>query len=225
MSIDGAIFDCDGTLVDSMPMWFGVVAELMEAHGLAPDHEFIRETESLNLEDECALLAEHYDLGADADELLDELLSLVEGHYAHDVHAFPGVREFLDSLEGASIPRVVATSTPERSVWVALRAQGLDHYFDRVICTSDVGRGKDYPDVYEEAQRYLGTPRHTTWVFEDAPFGVGTSHAAGYPVVCILNDHDGRDAAWLGERCEILSHDWDAVSLAAITDLPEEVRE
>lgn len=219
MTITGAIFDCDGTLLDSMPMWFEAPHELLGRHGITGEDEFMRSMESLNLEDECEAFHERFGAGESGAALLDELNQIVCEHYAHDVQAFPGAREFVASLVAAGIPMAIATSTPVPDVLVGLRANGMDGFFGKVFCTSDVGRGKEYPDVYLAALDFLGTPRESTWVFEDAPFGVATANSLGFPVACIYNDHDGRDPQFLAEHATIFSNGYDAISIEKLRDV------
>ena len=80
------------------------------------------------------------------------------------------------------------------------------------------GRDKVFPDVYLEAARRLGTPVGETWVFEDAPFGVRTSKRAGFNVVGLMNDHDGRDERDVQPWCDIYVHGFAELSLSLIED-------
>lgn len=216
--LGGAIFDCDGTLLDSMPMWNSAFTGLCARHGLVATDDLRREVEPITLGQSCELLHERYGLGESAQALLDELEAWVEEQYATNVTELPGARAFVESVAAAGVPMVIATSTTSRLVRGALRVHGLDGYFDDVVCTAEVrdGRDKEYPDVYLEALERLGTPLSETWVFEDAPFGVMTSRRAGFHVAAVHNDHDGRPEALLRSWADIYSEDYEAVSLEAI---------
>lgn len=217
MDITGAIFDCDGTLVDSMPMWVGVLDWLAERHGAGPVP--VDEVESLSLRDTCRYFHEQLGISASPDELYEEICAHVREGYQDDVRPFDGVRSFLDELRAAGVPMVIASSTPVREVRCCLAAHGLEGYFKDVVSTEDVGgRDKVFPDVYLEALRRLGTSRETTWVFEDAPFGVQTSHKAGFPVVGLMNDHDGRREEDVRPWCDLYVHGYGELSLALIHD-------
>ena len=74
------------------------------------------------------------------------------------------------------------------------------------------------PDVYLEALRRLGTDKATTWVFEDAPFGAQTAQNAGFPVVALYNDHDGRDPVFMREHSNIFAHTYGEMSLLRLRD-------
>ena len=216
MPITGAIFDCDGTLVDSMPMWFAIIPRMLDSHGVKVGKEFLLELESLNLEDECEACHERFGIGESWHDVWAELDVALRREYRENVRAWPGCREFLDELRAADIPMDIATSTPVHLVKIGLEANGLLDYFGSIYCTSDVGRGKDYPDVYLAAQNDLGTQTASTWVFEDAPFGAQTAKHAGYPVVAIINDHDGRDPEFMRQMSDILVTGYPELSLGAI---------
>lgn len=217
MDISGAIFDCDGTLVDSMFVWRRVFEWLCERHG-APSVPMER-IEALSIRDTCDFFHDECGMGPSADVLYDELCSYVRGAYEREVHVMPGARALLDELARAGVPMAVASSTPAPEVRHALAAHGLEGYFSHVVSTEDVGgRDKEFPDVYLEALGRLGTERETTWVFEDAPFGARTARRAGFPVVGLINDHDGRREEDLRPWCDVFAHGYPELSLALLRD-------
>lgn len=218
MAISGAIFDFDGTIVDSMPMWERVPDMLLRRYGRTMTHEMFVETEPMSADDECAWFHDHLGVGESGQALFAELREMVRHEYGTTVPAWPGVREFLQSLDDAGIPMVIASSTPADDIRVGLRTHGLEGFFKEVFFTGDVGRGKEYPDVYLRALEELGTPLESTWVFEDAPFGVRTASKTGFPVVALLNDHDGRDESFLRRYANILVHGYGELSLALLND-------
>ena len=223
MAIDGAIFDCDGTLVDSMPMWHEVVLRLLEAHGLSRDartRALLERIEPLSVPDKCDFFAGELSDGSTGAGLLEELRALVRHEYQHSVRPYDGVRELLDSLEAAGVPMAIATSTGEPEVRFLLEVHGLDRYFRGIVSAEDLKLSKTEPTIYRLAQDLVGTPTETTWVFEDAPFGLATAEEAGFPTVCVFNGHDGRDEAFLRAHCRIFSFGYRDVTLDALRDAP-----
>lgn len=217
MDVQGAIFDFDGTLVESMGMWVHTYEWLYDHYGMpgAP----LEEIEPISLRDACELLHEKYGMGASADEVYETLCAHVREGYGSVVTLKSGARELLDELLAAGVPMILASSTPVRELRHALAVHGLSAYFVDVVSTEDVGgRDKEFPDVYLEALRRLGTPLDGTWVFEDAPFGVRTSRRAGFHVVGVLNEHDGRREEDLAPWCDILVHGLPELSLALLRD-------
>ena len=146
MPFSAAIFDCDGTLVDSMPMWHRETVNLLKRHGVADPEAVFFESEPLPLHEMCAYLHERYIPDATGKELATELLSGVRRGYAHDVRMLPGCRAFLDELRAAGIPMVIVSATSRPELQVALEAQGIAGYFEDVISCGGRLRSKEYPD-------------------------------------------------------------------------------
>ena len=225
MAILGAIFDCDGTLVDSMGMWADATGWVFTNYGGEMPDGFFDRVESLSLADMCAICHEEFGYGASAEEVYEAVCAHVRDCYAHEISAFPGAREFLGELKAAGIHMIIASSTPVRELRVGLEAHDMLGFFDDLVSTEDVGgRDKEFPDVYLEACRRLGldagdsSVRDQVWVFEDAPFGVRTAHKAGFRVVGLMNDHDGRREEDVRPYCDIYVHGYAELSLALLED-------
>ncbi len=225
MDIKGAIFDCDGTLIDSMGMWASATAWTFGRYGEKMPDGFFERVESLALIDMCRIAHDERGFGASADEVYEEVCAHVRDCYRREVPVMPGARSFLDELARAGVPMAVASSTPVRELACALEAHGLMGYFSDLVSTEDVGgRDKEFPDVYLEAARRLGLDpsdeetRAGVWVFEDAPFGVQTAHKAGFSVVGLMNDHDGRREEDVRPYCDIYAHGFAELSLALLRD-------
>ncbi|MBR3157988.1 MAG: thiamine diphosphokinase [Atopobiaceae bacterium] len=219
MPVRGAIFDCDGTLLDSMPMWTQVCVALLRNYGVEDAERIFAEHESLDMDKKCYWYHDNLGIGSSGEALYRELWTMVERAYAERVAPFEGCAAFLQELRSAGVRMVIASSTPTEMLRFALGAHGLLGYFDELVFAGDVGRGKEYPDVYLAAQERLGTPRGETWVFEDAPFGVRSAARVGFPVVAVLNDHDGRDEAFLQTWATVVARGYEGLSLSSLQAL------
>ncbi len=219
MAIQGAIFDCDGTLLDSMPMWTSTCVGLLRRYGVRDAERVFAEHESLDMDKKCYWYHDNLGIGESGEALYHELWTMVERAYQTEVRPFAGCKAFLDELARAGVPMVIASSTPTALLRAALAAHGLLDYFTELVFAGDVGRGKEYADVYLESQRRLGTPRADTWVFEDAPFGVRSAARAGFPVMALFNDHDGRDEAFLRTWATIVTRGYEDVHPAQLSNL------
>lgn len=191
-----AIFDMDGTLVDSMGYWQSLEREFLTRKGVTDGLEDILErTKPLTLPEAAALFSEYCDLDGTPEQLVAEVLALMEEHYQNDVAVKPGVFAYLDKLQAQGVTMCVASATPRHLVQLCLDRLGLSRYFSFLLSCVDVGAGKRHPDVFLEAARRLGADPHETAVYEDAIYAVRTAHDAGFHVVAI---HDGpqNEAFW-----------------------------
>lgn len=213
------IFDCDGTLIDSTPIWNRAQPELLARHGVSVTKDDFAEFESLALEDECCAYHQKWGVGESGPALYAELFDILIGGY-RKVSPRAGLLDFLDKVKAAGIPMCVATSTPVELVSAALEGSGLDRYMEFVVTTGEAGRSKEFPDVYELALRRLeeahGCRFKRTWVFEDAVFGLKSSGSAGFDRVGIFDSHGRMKRVDVQANCDIFIDDYTGLSLGDI---------
>ena len=225
MPITGAIFDFDGTLVDSMRMWDNATDAILARRGitLAADDPLREAMMALSLEDACHALISGLGLTDAYEDFYEESRAYIAEQYATVVPVYPGCRAFLEELMRAGVRMVVATLSPADAVRDVLRAKGLEEFFVDIVSTEDDGLpGKEEPDVYLEALQRLGTARETTWVFEDAPFAAGTARDAGFHVVGLLT---GGEPSWEVDTARVSNvsvHGYAELSLALINDYADQ---
>lgn len=219
MAVRGAIFDCDGTILDSMPMWANTCVSLLERYGVDDAYRIFMEHESLDMDKKCYWYHDNLGIGISGEDLYCELWDMVVAAYRDEVKPYSGCREFLQSLAAHGIPCVIVSSTPTVLLRQALSRHDLLDFFSDLIFVGDVGRSKSYPDCYIAAGNRLGLPREDVWVFEDAPFGVRSAVRAGFPTVAILNDHDGRDEKFLSIWSTVVARSYNELSLSRLGEL------
>ena len=186
MRILGAIFDMDGTLLDSMHIWDTVAAEYLRSRGAVPRDELHGILGHMTPGEAAAYINKEYFPAISADEILLGIFDTVERMY-RAVEPKPGVRELLERFRAAGIRMAVATLTDRPEVERTLGRLRLLGYFDAVLTCAEVGEPKTSPRIYEEALAALGTPREATPVFEDAYYAVRTAYDAGFPVVAVYD--------------------------------------
>lgn len=213
MPIQGAIFDCDGTILDSMPMWTQQCVALLERYGVENAERVFAEHESLDMDKKCYWYHDNLHIGTSGEALYKELWDAVSGAYCDSVRPYEGCREFLCELKRRKIPCVIVSSTPKELLRSALADHDLLDFFRELVFVGDVGRGKEFSDCYVAAERMLETPRESTWVFEDAPFGVRSAARAGFPTVAIVNDHDGRDESFMMKWATVVARSYGELSI------------
>lgn len=192
--ISSAIFDMDGTLVDSLMLWDVLSEALAKAYpekaGTVINEEDNKQIRVLPLDLAMNLLHEHYGIGASGEEVTKLAADVFMDFYSHRVLLKEGVGEFLAYLKTHNVRMCIASATPLPLVEAALEHCGIRDYFETVFSCGELGKGKDTPDIYYMAQEYLGTELEETWVFEDSYVAVNTASGIGMPVVGIYDSHN-----------------------------------
>ena len=188
--IKGAIFDLDGTLLDSMFIWDTIGEDYLRSLGKEP-HEDLKETfMTLTLEEAAEYYREHYGVTLSVKEIVDGVNAMVEQTYRTKVTLKPGISEYLAWLKENGVRMCVATVTDRYLVEETLDRLGVRHYFSEIYTCAEVGFGKDKPIIYQKALEHLGTAKDETYVFEDLPFALNTAKTDGFPTVGVYDRHE-----------------------------------
>ena len=194
MKIKGAIFDMDGTLINSLIVWKDIWAAIADRYldGEAgfPGEEIDRRLRTMTLLEGMEMLHEVRGIGRDGRELLDFCNSLIEDFYRNKVEMKSGAMEFLKYLHDNNVKMCIASASALDMVEIAVERCELGRYIPKLLSSCDFGCGKDKPDVYLAALEYLGTPVEETWVFEDSLVALKTAKKIGMPVVGIYDAYN-----------------------------------
>jgi HAD superfamily hydrolase (TIGR01509 family) len=182
---EAVIFDCDGTLVDSMPAHFEAWCEalaLYGAGGVFKEDVFLamggRPTRDIVVE-----LNDEYDLRLDPEAVAfakrEAFLKRL-----NTVTLIDEVAAFAESLRG-KVPMAVASGGSRMVVEKTLRIVGVSDWFDEVITADDVVEGKPAPDIFIKSARLLGVSPSKCLALEDAPAGILAAQRAGMQVIAI----------------------------------------
>ena len=177
------VFDMDGLLLDTEPLWAQAEAELLERHGdrlTAADREA---THGRGMAESVVIYAKRLG-GLDPVMLEAELLALMRAHYATGPEMRPGAEALVRGLVGR-VRLGVASSTTAPLVRLGLERAGLLDAFEVLTSGADLGRSKPFPDAYLEACRALEVSPSEAIAFEDSPVGVQAAVAAGMVVVAV----------------------------------------
>lgn len=187
MRLQSAIFDMDGTLLDSMPMWQELGVSLLGRFGVEADAELQERLKPMTLRQGAAYCRETYHLEPTVEELVALLEQRVDHFYHNEVQAKPGVARFLSLLKMEGVWMYVATATDRHLAEAALRHAGIDGYFRGLVTSAEVGSGKENPEIFERAMRRLRSNKKDTVVFEDSLHAIRTAKAAGFRVAGVYD--------------------------------------
>ena len=183
----GAIFDFDGTLLDSMWIWDTAVDRWLKEQGREPVTGLRQTILRMSLPAASAYLKKLYELPQSVDEIVRDTVRFVHADYANRAEPKPGIPAFLMRLRDAGVKACIATAGDRALVEAGLAHCGLADAFCGIVTCADVGRSKDTPEVYEAALRLLNLPKADVVVFEDAYHAAKTAKDAGFRVVGVYD--------------------------------------
>ena len=187
MKITGAIFDMDGTLLNSMDYWGVVAGEYLLKKGITPTEDTNCRFLSDGMKSWYEYCVKEYGLSEDFDTVKKEIYSEMDKKYKTVVQLKDGAGELLERLSENGVKMCLATATDRETVNIIIEKLGLKKYFSKIFTSGEVGLGKRFPKIYELALEYLGTDRETTYVFEDAHYAIVTAHENGFKVVGVYD--------------------------------------
>lgn len=183
--IKGAIFDLDGTILDSMFIWSEIGYKFLEEKGIQLPPGSDEQFTTMSLMEAAEYYIKHFDNTATIESIVNDINRLVEGFYFNEVLKKDGVKEFLEYLKNKGVKMCIATATDKYMVEKALERNGIRDYFSEIFTCNGVGAGKNTPVIYDVSLEHLGTPKENTFVFEDALYAIETANKAGYNLVGI----------------------------------------
>lgn len=183
VDFDAAVFDLDGTLLDSLGMWEGLDGVFLKKRGLEVTPDYSAAVGAMSFEEAAEYTVRRFGLAETPDMLIREWGSLAADAYENTIPLKPGAEEFLLTLKAAGKKLGVATALSPRLYGPALRRNGVYGLFDAFASVGEVRRGKGFPDIYLLAAERLGVPPGRCVVFEDVLPGILGAKAAGMTAV------------------------------------------
>ena len=180
----GAIFDMDGTLLDTEQMYRDSWEELAKEYGQQHNPDFPRAVAGTNGAHMCSVIRQYYPQ-VDAERFMQDCLDRVKNRIARAVPKKDGMDELLDFLHRKGVKIAVASSNSVEQIEKNMTLAGASPYLDAIAGGEEVAQGKPAPDIFLLAAQRLGIPPHDCYVFEDGINGVRAGVAAGCTTVMI----------------------------------------
>ena len=192
MKIKCAIFDFDGTLFDSMFIWDNVGEIYLHSLGKEPKASMREDVRILSLYQSACYFKEEYGIDLSVEEIMAGINQTIEHFYIHEVQPKVGVVPFLNELKQQGISMCIATASDRYQIEAALKRCGMEEIFEAIFTCTEVGHGKDEPEIFRKAMEYFDADRSNTVVFEDALHAIRTAKSDGFGVVAVFDSSEER---------------------------------
>jgi HAD superfamily hydrolase (TIGR01509 family) len=186
--IKGAVFDVDGTILDSMPIWYNVGNIYLDSLGIAAEQGLSDKLFSLALNDGADYLNERYGLHKTRQLIIKEIGDIVSEFYRNSVPLKKGAGDFLEKLNSAGIRVNIATAGDLRYMKAAFDRLGVSGYFNKFFTCPELNTSKNEPYIYLKASEDFECSASDVYVFEDADSAAKTAKDAGFKVAGVYDE-------------------------------------
>ena len=184
MPVKALIFDMDGVIVDSEPVWNQSRVEMAAAHGKQWNEADQRAVMGSSTLAWAKVMRERLDLPMSDEAVIDEVRRRMIAHYDQRLPVLPGAVEAV-RLAASAYPVALGSGSMSALITYVMHATGLDQILKVVVRGDDIPRGKPEPDIYLEAARQLGVAPADCAGVEDSGHGVMALRAAGMKVIVV----------------------------------------
>ena len=187
----GAVFDLDGTLLDSMGVWRKIDRDFLAKRGMEVPMDYMKAISAMHFYQAAEYTIQRFGFTDTPEMLVEEWKDMAKEAYAHEVGLKPGVSEYLKALKACGV-KIAAATSGEKSLFLpCLENNGILGDFDVLVTTAEAKRGKGFPDVYELAAEKSGLSNIECMVFEDILQGIRGAKMGHFAVTGILDEHSG----------------------------------
>ena len=180
MKIKGAIFDLDGTLLESVHVWRQLDVDFLGKHGYETPGDYADVISAMSFQEAAEYTVQRFSLSATPTEVMEEWNQMAKDAYAKEVPLKQGTRRVLDWFARQGIPMGVATSNISILYEPCLKRNGVYDYFESFTETQEVGKGKEFPDIYITESKKLRCRPEECLVFEDIIPALKAARAGGF---------------------------------------------
>lgn len=192
--IRGAIFDLDGTLLDSLNVWSEIDQRFFAQRHIPLPDDYAMAIQHLTLRETAVYTIERFHLKDTPEALLAIWYEMAHSAYANDISLIPGAKHYLDKLKQQHILLSIATTLDFNLAKAALEHHGIWHDFTAVTTSQEVQRNKNYPDIYLRTAQKMKLKPQDIVVFEDLETAIHTVKSAGFFSVRLNPHHEHTQA-------------------------------
>lgn len=189
----GAIFDLDGTLIDSMGVWEKIDNEFLEKRNIDIPSDYIEKINSMSFDKVAQYTIERFNLKESEEDIIKEWNEMAIYEYSNNIKLKANVKEYLKKLKENNIKIALSTSSPRILYEPVLKNNHIYEYFDVLTSLEDVKRDKNYPDIYLLAAEKLDLNPQDCVGFEDILVAINTLKKADFKAVGVYDKYSECD--------------------------------
>lgn len=186
----GAIFDVDGTLLDSVEIWKQIDVESLSRRGFEVPEDYRVKIAAMTADEIADYTIDRFHLSDTKESLIGEWMDMARDAYHFRLPLMPYAKEYVEELYREGKPLAIATSSDEDLIFPMLDRTGLAPFFRAVVTGNQVAGGKGAPDIFLRAAEELDIAPNDCMVYEDTVLALHTAKRAGFQT-CAVYDPNG----------------------------------
>ena len=188
-----AIFDMDGTLLDTMYIWRHLAPAYLERNNIPAPDDLTDKLAIMGISRAVEFLIENFHLTISHEELHQEIIDILADYYRYKAVFKPGAVEFLQKLQERNIPTMVFSATPEHLLDLALtRLDAVKYFSHGLLSCNSIKLAKNKPEAFFTAAQHIGAAPDEVMIFEDAHYAASTAKNAGFAVTVMADNEEHR---------------------------------
>lgn len=204
----GAVFDLDGTLLDSMGVWEQIDRDFLGSRAISVPKDYAQAVALLGFWQAAEYTIRRFGLTDTPQQLTEEWNRMAGDAYRFRVELKLGAKEYLSHLRKKGVRLAVATSSHRELFLPTLERHGILDWFDAIVTVLEVSRGKGFPDIYEEAARRIQLLPQECAVFEDLPDALRGARDGGFYAVGVFDVHSKDEESRLHQMSDTVIRDF-----------------
>ena len=198
----GAIFDLDGTIIDSMNVWEKIDIEFLAKRNIDMPNDYMEKINIMSFEEAAKYTIERFNLKEKKENLIKEWNEMAIYEYSNNIRLKPNVKEYLEKLKENNIKIGLATASPKELYEPVLKNNRVYDYFDTFTTVEEVNKDKSYPDIYLLTSKKLGINPQDCVGFEDILTGVNTMKKIKFQVVGVYDKYSSNEVENMKKVCD-----------------------
>lgn len=204
----GAVFDVDGTILDSMDVWFYAAKKLLLQLGIKMSDSDIDAMRDMTLEESIPMILSRHKNQMSPHDITKQLMELAGNEYRENILPKPNVCEYIKRLHENGVKIAIATSGFSELAKSAFERIGIWQYIDAAAYSSEVMKNKSNPDVYLLAAERIGVAPKDCIVFEDLLLGIKGAKSGGFFTCAVADKSNTEDHKALKETADLFIRDF-----------------
>lgn len=210
---DAAIFDLDGTIIDSMGMWKDISIESMQNRNVIINDDIIKKLEVMTFNESAEYLVNLYQLNELPQALISDWNEMAYKYYSNHFKLKSGVLQYLNYLKDNKVKLAIATSCMRDLCMAVLENNNVIHFFDEIVLSTEIGSNKSKPDIYLHTAKKLDVPPKECMVYEDILIAIKSARLAGMTVTAVYDEYAAHEMAEIKKNAHFFINSFDELLL------------